>query len=61
VLLLGDHVARRIRRRRAGQLRLVGVERHSAYHGSIQAGIVCFATDREAAAAIIDRLLVTET
>jgi hypothetical protein len=28
---------------------------------SIQAGIVCFATDREAAAAIIDRLLVTET
>lgn len=46
--------------REAG-IRAEVVERHSAYHGSIQAGIVCFATDREAAAAIIDRLLVTET
>jgi hypothetical protein len=43
---------------RAAGIRAEVVEPHAAYGGSVQAGIMCFATDREAAVAIIDRLLV---
>ena len=43
---------------RAAGIRAEIVEQHVGYHGLIQANIMCFATDREAAVAIIDRVLV---
>lgn len=57
-LLLSGLVAAELK---AAGIRAEVVERHVGYHGPVQAGIMCFAKDRDAAATIIDQLLASAT
>ena len=41
----------------AAGIRAEVVEQHVGFHGTVQAGIMCFEKDREAAASVVDRVI----